>query len=133
MTSSTNFCVAVVDDDESLCRSFSRLLHASGIRAVSYLSAENFLADSKRPQFDCVVLDIQLGGMTGIELNQQLTAAGSPAPVIFITAYDEPEIREQALRTPCVAYLRKSEPAEVVLSAIRKALDSNSSRSSSGN
>ena len=75
MSSSTNVYVAVIDDDESLCRSLGRLLRASGIQPVPYLSAEDFLADVKRPKFDCLVLDIQLSGMTGIELNQHLAAS----------------------------------------------------------
>ena len=75
MSNSTKVYVAVVDDDESLCRSLSRLLRAAGIQPVSYLSAEAFLADSRRPQFHCLVLDIQLGGISGIELKQQLAPA----------------------------------------------------------
>ena len=131
MSDSTNVYVAVVDDDESLCRSMSRLLRAAGIQPICYLSAEDFLADTKRPQFDCLLLDIQLGGMSGIELNQQLAAAGSTTPVIFLTAHDEPEVRAQALRSPCAAYLRKTEPAEAVLAAIRKVIHTNASCASS--
>jgi len=121
MSTSTDVYVAVVDDDESLCRSLSRLLRAAGLQTVSYLSAEDFLADTKRPKFDCLLLDVQLGGMSGIELNQQLSAVGSTTPVIYITAHPEQEIREKALQSSCVAYLRKTEPAETVLAAIRKA------------
>ncbi len=122
MGDSRNMYVAVVDDDESLCRSVARLLRASGIQAVTYLSAEAFLDDTQRREFDCVVLDVQLGGISGIELNQRLAASDSATPVIFLTAYDEPDVREQALRTPCVAYLRKTDPAAVVLAAIRQAV-----------
>ena len=68
MSSTSPTYVAVVDDDESVCRSFARLLRAAGIQPVTYSSAEAFLADSKRPQFDCMVFDVQLGGMSGIEL-----------------------------------------------------------------
>ena len=114
--------VAVVDDDESLCRSVGRLLRAAGIEAVMYDSAEAFLEDTKRPQFDCLLLDVQLGGMSGIELNQQLSAAGSTTPVIYITAHQEPELRSEALKTRCVAYFRKNEPAEGLLETIRKAI-----------
>jgi FixJ family two-component response regulator len=113
--------VAVVDDDESACRALSRLLRAEGIQPVSYLSAEEFLADTKRPQFDCLVLDIQLGGMSGIELQRQLQASGSSTPVIYITAHDEPEVREQAEAGSCVAYFRKTAPGQDVLQAIRRA------------
>ena len=68
--------VAVVDDDRSVCLSFARLLRAAGIQAITYPSAEAFLADTKRPQFDCMVFDVQLGGMSGIELAKTLAAPG---------------------------------------------------------
>ncbi len=118
----TDFCVALVDDDESLCRSMARMLRASGVRSVSYPSAEGFLADRLRPEFDCLVLDIQLGGISGVELARQLADSGSTTPVIFITAHDEPELRAQALRAGCAAYLRKSDPGETVLEALHRAI-----------
>jgi len=91
MSTSTPIYVAVVDDDESLCRSLGRLLRASGIQPIAYASAEAFLADTKRPQFDCLVLDVQLGGVSGIELVRKLVADGGHTPFIFITAHDDPE------------------------------------------
>ena len=113
--------VGVVDDDESVCRALSRLLRAEGIQPVSYLSAEAFLADTKRPLFDCLVLDIQLGGMSGVDLHRQLQASGSSTPVIYITAHDEPETRELAQAAGCAAYFRKTAPGQDVLRAIRRA------------
>ena len=113
--------VAVVDDDESGCRALSRLLRAGGLQPVSYLSAEAFLADTKRPLFDCLVLDIQLGGMSGIELQRQLHASGSSTPVIYITAHDEAETREQAQAAGCAAYFCKTASGQDVLRAIRRA------------
>lgn len=121
MSNAAHTYVAVVDDDESLCRSLARLLRAAGIQPITYASAEAFLADTKQPTFDCLLLDIRLGGMSGLELAQRLAASGSGTPVIFITAQDEPEIRSQALQTGCVAYLRKTDSAETLLAAIRKA------------
>ena len=117
--------IAIVDDDESICRSLGRLLRAAGMQPVAYSSAEAFLADSRQPRFDCLVLDIQLGGLSGIELNQRLALSGSTAPVIFLTAHDEPDMRERALRTPCAAYLKKTEPGEMVLAGIREAIQAN--------
>jgi len=111
--------VGVVDDDESSCRALGRLLSADGIQAVRYPSAEAFLADTKQPQFDCLLLDIQLGGMSGIELHQALRAAGSKVPVVYITAQDQPAIREQAEAVGCVAYFHKTAPGADVLRAIR--------------
>jgi len=113
--------VAVVDDDESVCRSLARLLRASGIHAVSYPSAELFLADTGRPKFDCLVLDVMLTGMSGIELHRQLKAIGSTTPVIYITAHDDPATRQKAVATGCAAYFRKNDPGEAVLKAICEA------------
>lgn len=116
--------IAIVDDDEGICRSLGRLLRAAGMQPVAYSSAEALLADIRQPRFECLVLDVQLGGMSGIELNRQLALSGSVAPVIFLTAHDEPELREQAMRTHCRAYLSKIESGEVVLAAIRDAIQS---------
>ena len=113
--------VAVVDDDESLCRSFGRLLRTAGFQPVTYPSAEAFLEDAKRPRFDCLVLDIQLGGMSGVELRRRLAAVKDPTPVIFLTAHDEPEMQSQALAAGCAGFFQKTEPGESVLEAIRHA------------
>jgi FixJ family two-component response regulator len=113
--------VAVVDDDQSLCRSFSRLLRMAGFQPITYASAESLLEDTKRPRFDCLVLDIQLVGMSGLELSQRLAAVKDYTPVIFITAHDDPEVRSQALATGCVGYFRKNDPGELVVDAIRSA------------
>ncbi|MCE0484509.1 MAG: response regulator [Methylacidiphilales bacterium] len=74
--------VAVVDDDESLCRSLGRLLRIAGIQPITYLSAEAFLEDAKHPKFDCLVFDLQLGGMSGMDLFQKLSKTKSKVPVI---------------------------------------------------
>lgn len=121
MSRTTPIYVAVVDDDENLCRSLGRLLRATGIQPITYTSAEAFLADTKRPQFDCLVLDIQLGGMSGIELAQELVAKGGHTPFIYLTAHDEPEVRERAEALGCAAYFRKTDPGAELLEAIRKA------------
>jgi FixJ family two-component response regulator len=120
MSTITPIYVAVVDDDESLCRSVGRLLRAAGIQPITYASAEAFLADTKHPQFDFLVLDIQLGGMSGIELAQRFVAEGGHTPIIFITAHDDPETRAEAEAVGCVAYFRKTDPGAQVLEAIRR-------------
>ena len=113
--------VAVVDDVENVCRSLARLLRASGIQPVTYGSAEAFLADKKRPQFDCMVFDVQLGGMSGIELARAIAASPEHrAPVIYITAHDDPETRASAEATGCAAYFRKNESGADVIEAIRR-------------
>jgi FixJ family two-component response regulator len=114
--------IAIVDDDASLCRAMDRLLRAAGFQPFTYASAEAFLQDVQRVHPDCILLDIQLGGMSGFELQSLLAGSGSTTPVIFITAYDDPKTREQARQTHCSAYLRKNDPGEVVLEAIRRAV-----------
>ena len=120
MSHTSPIYVAVVDDDESLCRSFGRLLRASGIQPITYASAEAFLADTKQPRFDCLVLDIQLGGMSGIELSRRLTAEGGHAPVIIITAHDDPNGRAEAEAAGGAGYFHKSDSGADVLEAIRR-------------
>jgi FixJ family two-component response regulator len=122
MSSTKTITVAIVDDDASLCHAMDRLLRAAGYHAFTYPSAEAFLQDAERARLDCILLDIQLGGMSGFELQAQLATSGSTIPVIFITAHDDPETREQARQTDCVTYLRKTDPGEMVLDAIRKAV-----------
>jgi len=113
--------VAVVDDDEQVCRSLGRLLRAAGMQPIVYPDAEAFFADTKAPRFDCLVLDIQLGGMSGIELAQRLKAEGGQTPVIFITAHHDPESRAAADALGCAAYFRKTDSGTDVLEAIRRA------------
>ena len=118
-----NIYVAVVDDDDSLCRSLSRLLRTAGLQTVSYSSAEAFLEDLKHPRFDCLVLDIQLGeGISGLELRRRLTAVRDFTPVVFITAHDDPESRRQAEQMGCAAYFRKNDSGQEVLAAIRRTI-----------
>jgi len=120
MSNSQNIYVAVVDDDESVCRSLSRLLRAAHLQPITYSSAEAFLADAKHPRFDCLVLDIQLGGMSGLELRDRLAGVRYGTPIIFITAHDEPEMRAQAESAACAAYFRKTDSGADVLAAIRR-------------
>ena len=110
--------VAVVDDDDNFCRSLSRLLRAAGMQSITYDSAEAFLADSKHPRFDCLVLDVNLGGMSGIELGRRLVAEGRSAPFICITSHDDPGVRADAEAAGCAAFLRKTDAG--VLDVIRR-------------
>ena len=120
MSSTKQTYVAVVDDDEKLCQSFGRLLRAAGLQPITYPSAEAFLADTKQPRFDCLVLDVQLEGMSGIELAQWLTAEGAPPPFIFITAHDDPTVRAEGEAAGCAAYFQKTDSGAQVLEAIRR-------------
>lgn len=135
MRSKENVYVAVVDDDESARRSLSRLLQAGHFQPVTYASAEEFLADKKHPKFDCLVLDIRLEGISGLELKKRLSAVKDCTPVIFITAHDDPEVSAQAEACGCAGFLRKTDSGADVLKAIRRAAgveDSNREPSAGG-
>lgn len=115
-------CVAVVDDNDSFARAIGRLLRASGFEINTYPSAEAFLSPTPLPPADCLVLDIQLGGMSGVELQQELRERGNVTPIIFVTAHDDPEVRDEAVRAGCVAYLRKPVACRALLEAVTKAI-----------
>ena len=112
--------VAIVDDDEHFCRSLGRLLRAAGMQPITYTSAEAFLADTKHPLFDCLVLDVHLGEIYGIDLGKRLVAEGRDTPFICITAHDGPETRALAEAAGCAAFFRKNDPGAAVLDAIRR-------------
>ena len=117
-----NICVAIIDDDESFCRSSGRMLRATGLQSIAYPSAEEFLADPVNRRFDCLLVDIQLGGMSGLELQRKLVAEGRRTPIIFITANDDPAAREEALQAGCAAFFRKTDEGARLLEALRNVL-----------
>ncbi|NEH63634.1 response regulator transcription factor [Rhizobium ruizarguesonis] len=116
--------VAVVDDDASLRRSLGRLLNAYGFPAMEFASAEAFLARDPKTAIDCLVLDIDLGGMSGIDLQRRLKAEGTTLPVIFITALETVSVKAEAEKVGCVAYLQKQFSGAALIAAINKALGS---------
>lgn len=122
MSSTPNIYIAIIDDDESLCRSMSRLLRAAHLQPITYPSAEVFLADTNRPKFDCLVLDIQLKGISGLDLSQRLAAVKDATPFVFITAHDDPAVRAQAEAFGCAGYFRKTDSGADVLAAIRRVI-----------
>lgn len=116
--------VAVVDDEYSVRRAVGRLVKSAGWSVEGFASAEEFLeAHSIRP-YDCLILDIRLPGMSGLELQRCLTATGHVLPIIFVTAGDEVESRSKALEGGAHAFFWKPVNDEVLLRAIRSALQS---------
>jgi FixJ family two-component response regulator len=114
--------IAVVDDDESVRRSTRRLLESFGYRAAVFESAEGFLRFGQLRDTSCLVLDVQMPGMDGLELQTQLAAEGCGIPVIFITAHDDQKSRRRALRAGAVAFLDKPFTDQQLLQAIRSVL-----------
>ncbi|WNC94133.1 response regulator [Paraburkholderia sp. FT54] len=119
-----NQIVAVVDDDESICRAIKRLLHSAGIEAETFSSGDEFLntltaIPSYRPA--CVILDVQMPGTSGLEIQRQLAPIG--LPVIMITAHDELSVRQAALASGASAYLRKPFNAAILIRAVEMAIN----------
>jgi FixJ family two-component response regulator len=114
--------VAIVEDDPSMRTSVERLLNAHGFATEVYSSAEAFLRREAASRIGCIVLDINLGGMSGIELRRHLKGAGSRVPVIFITAVDDKALELEGTEAGCVAYLHKPFPAASLIGAVNKAL-----------
>jgi len=115
--------VAVIDDDDSVRRSMGRLLQSAGMNPITYRSAEEFLDDRMRVSFSCLLVDVQLEGITGIELNRRLVACQIRTPVIYITAHDDPQVRDEALKAGGQAYFHKTDPGSDIVAAIRKAVE----------
>lgn len=115
--------IAVIDDDESVLKSMARLLKASGYQSALYWSAEDFLAEPLHSRFDCLIVDLQLGGMSGIDLQEQLTSASVSIPMILMTASDEIEIDRLALQCRGAALMRKSDPGEALLAVLGRRID----------
>jgi FixJ family two-component response regulator len=114
--------VAIVEDDASMLRGLERLLGAHGFVIEVYASAEAFLEGAVASEAGCLVLDINLGGISGIELQRRLVAAGSRLPVIFMTAADSEVVQREATEAGCIAYLRKPFPTRQLIDAIGKAV-----------
>lgn len=113
--------VYVVDDDESIRRALKRLLRSMGYHAVTFDSAEEFMETTSCRGEGCLVLDIRLPGMTGLDLQEKLAASGAKYTVIFMTAHDNLQWQQRAKKAGAVAYLRKPFDEQSLLNAIQLA------------
>jgi len=114
--------VCVVDDDESLRRSVRNLLSSVGFRVETFASAEEFLESTHRANTGCLVLDLRMAGMNGLDLLRHLAAAGSRVPVIILTAHGDEEARRQAFEAGAVVFLGKPFRSDAPLDAVKTAL-----------
>src|SRR6202050_1144757 len=113
--------ISVVDDDESIRRTTTFLIESFGFRAAAFASADNFLKSGHLHDTSCLIVDVQMPGMNGLELQSELAAAGYDIPIIFITAYDNKVSRQQAMQAGAVAFLGKPFRDEELLQTIRSA------------
>lgn len=115
------FTVYVVDDDESIRRALKRLLRSMGYHSVTFDSAEELMEKTSSLSRGCLVLDIRLPGMTGLDLQEKLASSGVKVPVIFMTAHDNPQWRERAKKAGAIAYLKKPFDEQSLIGAIEVA------------
>ena len=120
----TNKLVAIVDDDDSMRSAVQDLLEAVHLRANGFASAEEFLRSGKQHDTACLIADIRMSGMSGLELQAQLNAERCRIPIIFITAHGDQRMRMQALRAGAVEFLAKPFDNEALLESVRAALES---------
>ena len=115
--------VAIVDDNVSIQRALARLLSTAGWQACTFTSAEAFLQTGMQAVPDCLLLDLWLPGMTGVELLEHLAARASLLPVVIMTARDDPQMRMRALQAGVVAYFLKPLEGPDLQQAVQDALD----------
>jgi len=115
--------VAVVDDDESVRESLPDLLNEFGFRTRAFSSAEEFLASGSVEQTKCLILDVAMPGMTGLDLQRQLNDRERRIPIIFITAQKDREIQDRAFKQGAVSFLYKPFSDTALLDALNKAVE----------
>lgn len=114
--------ITVVDDDPSVRKALSRLIRSAGLCEATYESAEAFLAANVLTECDCLVLDVNLPGKNGLELQAELVASGRSCPIVFITAHADERTRDQAIENGAVDFLRKPLDGERLLKTIQATL-----------
>jgi FixJ family two-component response regulator len=115
--------VAVVDDDDSVRSALHGLLRSAGLPAVTFASAEDFLKSGQQHETACLITDIRMPGMSGLELQAKLNAERCRIPTIFITAHGDARMRMQALRAGAVEFLAKPFDDEALLESVRAAFE----------
>jgi len=114
--------ISLVEDDESLRQAIKRLIEAVGFAVEDFASAEDFLCSQRSHDAACLILDVRLPGMSGLELQSQLAADDCRVPIIFISALDDGQLRGRALDAGAVAYLPKPFSEDALFNAINSAL-----------
>jgi FixJ family two-component response regulator len=114
--------ISIVDDDESIRRTTTFLVESFGFRAAAFESAEHFLKSGQLHDTSCLIVDVQMPGMNGLELQSELAAAGYDIPIVFMTAYENKVSRQQAMQAGAVAFLAKPFGDEQLLQTVHLAL-----------
>jgi len=114
--------IAIVDDDESVCKALQRLLRSAGMAVEAFLSGEAFLEWLAGNRIDCLVLDLHMPEVNGFDVLERMTAKGEKVPVIIITGHDSPEAHDRAMSAGATTYLIKPVNDEALLGAIDSAI-----------
>lgn len=114
--------IAIVDDDESVRAAMGGMVESFGYAPVTFESADDFLKSDKLPEASCLILDVQMPDMSGLELHGELLASGHRIPTIFVTAFPDKRIRERAMRAGGVCFLSKPFGRDDLLGCIQAAL-----------
>jgi FixJ family two-component response regulator len=120
----TSKMVAIVDDDDLMRGALQGLLKAVGLPAQAFASAEEFLKSGQQRHAGCLIADIRMPGMSGLQMQAQLNAEHCRIPIIFITAHGDEKMRMQALRAGAVEFMAKPFNDEALLESVRAALES---------
>jgi FixJ family two-component response regulator len=120
--SKTNPHISVVDDDESMREAMRGLMRSLGYTAQTFASAEEFLNSRQVALTSCLIADVQMRGMTGLELHRHLVASGKTIPTILVTAYPDDTVRQRALADGVVCYLSKPFDENDLFACIRSSL-----------
>ncbi|MBW1743559.1 MAG: response regulator [Deltaproteobacteria bacterium] len=126
MGEETKPIIYIVDDDESLLRAMKRLISSMDMDVQTYASGREFLDSDYRNQSACLIVDVKMPGMSGMELQQELVAKGSKLPVVFVTAFDTEETRCQAKASGAAGYFQKPVDDQALLDSIQWALSRSS-------
>lgn len=116
--------VAIVEDDESYRLAVQRLLKSAGLSVRSFASAEDFLSSGQQQETGCLIADIRMPGMSGLDLQAKLISDHYPIPTIFMTAHGDEKMRMQAMRAGAVKFFTKPFDGENLIEAVRVALES---------
>jgi len=112
--------VAVVDDEPSVLQALRRLLRSAGFQVAIYASADEFLRSPTPEKHACVVLDVQMPGLNGLDLQKVIVSMKAPIPIIFITAHHEEDVRARAMAMGAVGFLEKPFDDQVLIDLIEK-------------
>jgi len=121
--------IAIVDDDPSIREALTSLVRSLGYVAMAFECAEDLLKSKRRRSVSCVIADVQMPGMTGLELHNRLIASGEPIPTVLITAFPDERARERALLAGVICYLTKPYSEDELLACIRSTLGRRKARS----